>query len=327
MRCSGLRRERGMNDLISVIIPVYKVEEYLSRCVDSVLAQTYRNLEIFLVDDGSPDRCGEICDAYAAQDSRIHVIHKQNGGLSDARNAALDVCTGEYISFVDSDDYVSEDFVESLYHALQTHQTKLAICGIMKFDENGSISLDYSPSDTERCVSGAEMVETVWRPSACNKMYHKSLFDRVRYPFGKLYEDLFIYHDILAMVDRASFSGRNSYYYFNRQGSIINKRYDIRNADIIEGLDLRILKLREMGYDDLADRQLPFLFNSTLEALVKLKKPNAAEKERLRDIHVICNRHFSEMMAFQDFSRTQKMKIALFRYLPGLYLSLVVSGI
>ena len=103
-----------MSDLISVIIPIYKVEPYLCRCVDSILKQTYQNLEIFLVDDGSPDNCGQVCDAYAEKDGRIRVIHKENGGLSDARNVALDACTGEFISFIDSDDYVCEDHIETL---------------------------------------------------------------------------------------------------------------------------------------------------------------------------------------------------------------------
>lgn len=104
-----------LQPLISVIVPCYNVEEYLPKCIESILNQTYRNLEILLVDDGSPDNCGRICDEYAAKDSRIRIIHKKNGGLSDARNAALDVMTGEYVTFIDSDDYVSDDYVEYLY--------------------------------------------------------------------------------------------------------------------------------------------------------------------------------------------------------------------
>lgn len=315
-----------MDSLISVIIPVYKVESYLPRCVDSVLAQTYQNLEIFLVDDGSPDRCGEICDAYAAKDSRIIVIHKINGGLSDARNAALDVCSGEYISFVDSDDYVSNDFIESLYHAIQIFQTKLAICGIVKFDEAGKEYTDYSPSDAERCVSGEEMMNTVWRPAAWNKLYHRSLFANTRYPVGKLYEDLFIYHDILAMLDCIAFTGKNSYHYFNRQSSIMNKPYDIRNADIIEGLDLRIRKLREMGYEGLADLQLPFMINSTMEAWQKLQNGSSSEKQRLTEVKTICNRHYREMLAASCFSWKQKLKISVFRIFPAVYRSFFHSG-
>ena len=108
-----------LQPLISVIVPCYNVEEYLPKCIESILNQTYRNLEILLVDDGSPDNCGRICDEYAAKDSRIRIIHKKNGGLSDARNAALDVMTGEYVTFIDSDDYVSDDYVEYLYKIIK----------------------------------------------------------------------------------------------------------------------------------------------------------------------------------------------------------------
>ncbi len=104
-----------MDELISVIVPVYKVEDYLSRCVDSILSQTYRNIEVILVDDGSPDKCGEICDRYAQHDPRVRVIHKENGGLSDARNAGIEIAQGQYISFIDSDDWVHPEFLESLY--------------------------------------------------------------------------------------------------------------------------------------------------------------------------------------------------------------------
>ena len=316
-----------MNDLISVIIPVYKVEDYLLRCVDSVLAQTYQNLEIYLVDDGSPDSCGKICDECAAKDGRIKVIHKKNGGLSDARNAALDVSSGEYISFIDSDDYVSEDFIASLYHAVQTHHTRLAICGVCRFDESGNITADYAPSEIEKEIAGHELYETVWRPSACNKLYHKSLFRDLRFPFGKLYEDLFIYHDILAQVDCASLTGKVSYYYFDRQGSIMNKSFDIRNTDLIEGLDLRIKKLRCMGYDDLADQQLAFLFNQTVEAFMKIKAPDRVARGRLLTVKSIFRQHFREMMLSKTFTNAQKVKIALFRHFPAVYLKTFDSGL
>ena len=316
-----------MNNLVSVIIPIYNVESYLQRCVDSVLSQTYQNLEIILVDDGSPDRCGEICDIYAKNDSRIKVIHKENGGLSEARNAALDICTGEYISFVDSDDYVSTDFVETLLHANQLYHTKLAICGIIKIDESGHCYVDYAPSNAEKNVSGIEMAETVWRPAACNKLYHRSLFEGIRYPVGKLYEDLFVYHDILAQVDSISFTGNNSYYYFDRHNSIMNKQYDVRNLDLIEGLDLRIQKLREMKYDGIANQQLIFVFNGTVNAFEKLNCKNGLEKRKLKEAKRICNRHFLKMMTFNGFSIRQKGKIALFRVSSSAYLRLFEGGL
>lgn len=116
------------NPLITVIIPCYKVEQYLPKCINSVLTQTYTNLEIILVDDGSPDNCGNICDNYAQKDSRIKVIHKTNGGLSDARNKGIDIAHGEYITFIDSDDYVSNDYIEVLYNLLKENNAQMSIC-------------------------------------------------------------------------------------------------------------------------------------------------------------------------------------------------------
>ena len=128
-----------MKPLISVIVPIYKVEKYLETCVMSLIHQTYENLEIILVDDGSPDKCPEICDAYEKTDDRIRVIHKKNGGLSDARNAALEKTTGKYITFVDSDDYVDAEYIEKLYNALIQYNASAAICGIRITDERRTV--------------------------------------------------------------------------------------------------------------------------------------------------------------------------------------------
>lgn len=128
-----------MNPLISVIVPIYNVEKYLARCVDSIVNQTYKNLEIILVDDGSPDRCPKMCDDYAEKDSRIKVVHKKNGGLSDARNAGMAVATGEYISFIDSDDYVSDDFFECLLDVMNKENSDIAECSVVKLYEDGHL--------------------------------------------------------------------------------------------------------------------------------------------------------------------------------------------
>ena len=125
------------NLLVSVIVPIYNVEKYLRKCVDSILNQTYKNLEIILVDDGSPDNCGNICDEYALSDSRIRIIHKKNGGLSDARNAGLDIARGNYILFVDSDDYIDETMVEKLYEALEKEKAEMSLCSFVYVNDDG----------------------------------------------------------------------------------------------------------------------------------------------------------------------------------------------
>ena len=144
--------------LITVIIPVYKVEEYLEKCVQAVCRQTYKNLEILLVDDGSPDRCPEMCDAFALQDDRIRVIHKKNGGLSSARNAALDVARGEYIAFVDSDDTVEADMIESLYRGIQKYNCEIAICNHY-VEENGRLVMEIPPLDEEKVYTAEQALK------------------------------------------------------------------------------------------------------------------------------------------------------------------------
>ena len=177
-----------LQPLISVIVPCYNVEEYLPKCIESILNQTYRNLEILLVDDGSPDNCGRICDEYAAKDSRIRIIHKKNGGLSDARNAALDVMTGEYVTFIDSDDYVSDDYVEYLYKIIKESGVKLSVSSYQTFVDDSSAEICTNNPlfvkivHTNDALTGM-FYQQIFDTSAWAKMYHRSLFsDGIRYP-------------------------------------------------------------------------------------------------------------------------------------------------
>ena len=128
-----------MEELVTIVVPVYKVEKYIDKCINSILSQTYKNLEIILVDDGSPDDCGKICDRYAKLDTRINVIHKENGGLSDARNAGNDVAKGKFISFIDSDDYIEPEYIEILYKAIKKDETDIAISSHKVIYESGAI--------------------------------------------------------------------------------------------------------------------------------------------------------------------------------------------
>lgn len=191
-----------MSAKISVIVPVYKVEPYLSRCLDSIINQTYRNLEIILVDDGSPDHCGEICDEYARQDSRIRVIHKSNGGLSDARNHGIDVATGDYIAFVDSDDYVTTDMYEKMLARLEFDNSDMVVCNYYRFDE-GSVPPEYGYINLpDRVLSKDEAFDFYLQiggdyVSAWNKLYKRGIFADLRYPTGKIYEDTFVICEVL----------------------------------------------------------------------------------------------------------------------------------
>lgn len=213
------------NPLISVIVPCYNVEKYLPKCVESILSQTYKNLEIILVDDGSPDNCGKICDDYAARDSRIKVIHKENGGLSDARNVALDIMKGEYVTFIDSDDYVANDYVEFLYKLIAKNDVRMSVTCHQTFEEgtepevcNGSVVEDVS--DMGNVLTGM-FYQRMFDTTAWAKMYHRSLFaDGICYPKGWLYEDLSTTYRLMMKCDYIAFSSYRSYFYLLRSTSI-----------------------------------------------------------------------------------------------------------
>ena len=213
-----------MNDIISVIIPVYKVEKFIHNCIKSVINQTYKNLEIILVDDGSPDGCPQICDDYAKKDERIRVIHKQNGGLSDARNAGLDIATGEYIVFIDSDDEVSLDYVEYLYRMLEDNPTsKMSVCGVMQIQPGQSPCEDTHVS--YMTMTPQEILENMFYAMGveiCSyaKMYHKSLFEELRFPVGKVYEDSATTYLLFEKSSKIIYGNKKCYYYFTRPGSI-----------------------------------------------------------------------------------------------------------
>ena len=209
-----------MQPLITIIIPIYNVEQYLKRCVDSVLQQTYTNLEIILVDDGSPDNCGSICDKYAEADSRIKVIHKTNGGVSSARNAGLDIMTGEYVMFVDSDDYIALDCVEYLVELVERFSAQLAIGN---YAETCSSQYEFGQNQEGlEQLSGKKAIErqfgrkTVQYVSPWAKLYVKSLFTELRFPEGLLHEDEGTTYRVLYACDKVVVSQRVVYaYYYN----------------------------------------------------------------------------------------------------------------
>lgn len=209
--------------LVSVIIPVYNTEKYLKKCVDSVRNQTYQNLEIWLVDDGSTDSSGAICDEYAQMDTRISVIHKANGGLSDARNAALDQISGEYIAFIDSDDWISENWVSELVAAAIKYNAEIAVGGVCGYSCGRYI---YSTLCCPNTVleKPEQMIQyicsTDLRPTVTNKLYLADLFAELRFPYGRIHEDAFVSHILLGASKKAAIVEGCFYYVRVREGSI-----------------------------------------------------------------------------------------------------------
>lgn len=228
------------NPLVTVIVPVYKVEPYLRRCLDSIVNQTYKNLEIILIDDGSPDNCGVICDEYAENDKRIKVIHKKNGGLSSARNVGLDIFKGEYVSFVDSDDVVSLDMIEYLYDLLSDNNAEISVClhEIVR-DNHRWISFKNVNNQTvtpKECIKKLLYNDGV-DTSAWAKLYKASLFNNVRYPQGKLFEDIATTYKLFFNAKRIALGNEAKYSYILRNSSIVGSSFNEKKLDLLEMTD------------------------------------------------------------------------------------------
>lgn len=227
-----------MNERVSIIVPVFNVEKYIERCVKSLENQSYKNLEIILVDDESPDRCPQMCDEYAKKDERIKVLHKKNGGLSDARNAGLDVATGKYIAFVDSDDWVEKNFIETLYKNAKKENADISIIGCTLVWDDGrkkqlSNDDEYYLFDRETAIREL-LKQKKFYCMTCQKMYKREIFDTVRFPVGKLYEDVAISLPTFLQAEKIVVCGRSGYNYYQRSDSIVNSKFDSRKLYFLD---------------------------------------------------------------------------------------------
>ena len=222
---------------VSIIVPIYNVEMYLKRCIESIINQTYKNIEIILVDDGSPDNCGNICDYYKLKDNRIVVVHKKNGGLSDARNYGLDISTGQYIIFIDSDDYVKENFVEYLINDIKKSNADISICDYIK-DFEGKFKYNTYSKKKFIC-SNKEKFENLYNEFYVasvvqwNKIFKKEIFNGLRFPVNKINEDEFIIGYEFYNAKKISYNLEPLYYYFQRKDSIM-ANFKINRFDIVE---------------------------------------------------------------------------------------------
>lgn len=243
---------------ISVIVPVYKVEPYLHRCVDSILEQTYPDFELILVDDGSPDNCGAICDEYAKKDSRIHVLHQENGGLSAARNAGIDWAfahsDSQWLAFVDSDDWVHRDYLKVLLENALTHHADISACDLLQTDtycQDGEVCQEICCESPEQAYCAHYgYVMAAWR-----KLYRKSLFETLRFPVGKLHEDCYVTHIPLFAANRVAITTAQLYYYYANPGSITRKKWSEKRLQEIDAHQVRLEWLLAHGYHDAARQE------------------------------------------------------------------------
>lgn len=270
---------------ISVIVPVYKVEPFLDKCISSIVNQTYKNLEIILVDDGSPDNCPAMCDAWAEKDSRIRVIHKTNGGLSDARNAGMAVATGELMAFVDSDDWIAPDMYEYLYQRLAEDNSDIAACGVQMVWEDKTPSRMLTQEGN--CVLNQEeamraIIEESWlKQPVWYKLYKTALVRDILFPVEKYHEDVFWSYQAVGSAKKVSVSDHVGYYYLQRGGSIMGAGYSLKRLDAVEAKVQRCAYIQERfpALSPLAIKDL--WFTCIYQGQSALRALNKAEAEKI----------------------------------------------
>lgn len=222
-----------MRPKISLIVPVYNVESYLERCIDSLINQTIKEIEILLIDDGSTDNSGHICDDYAKIDKRIRVIHKKNGGLSDARNRGLEIASGDYIGFVDSDDYVHRDMFQVMYETMFQENCDIVEVGYKEFYEKDTVQVDITKKSLNVYDKNSAVIRTILdikcRNYVWNKLYKKQLWKDIEFPVGKVYEDIFTTHKVISKSNKLVKLDANFYYYYQREGSIVNSKFNLKH--------------------------------------------------------------------------------------------------
>lgn len=305
--------------LISVIVPIYNVEKYLPRCIDSLIHQSYANLEIILVDDGSPDNCPDICDDYAKIDNRIQVIHKENGGLSDARNVGFEHSTGEYIAFIDSDDYVHPQMLEILYRLLLEENSEIAVCNFQPFTKTAPEN--HSEKIQIESLSGLDAAKRLYQRVyatqtvvAWDKLYSKHIIAENRFIVGKFNEDEFFSYKALIQASRVTFTSQKLYYYLIRATGISQA---ITNPKSLDGLDAKqeaIQFYKKNGFHALLQLAVSSFLNFSAKRYCFVKRQSGNHRELLKELKL---RH---KKVLQEFSRTisqsERFRAIIFQLYP-----------
>ena len=303
-----------MQPLISVIIPVYNVEEYIDRCVNTVMKHTYKNLEIILVDDGSTYSSAQKCDLFKEKDDRIKVIHKTNGGLSDARNKGMDICSGEYVTFIDSDDWINDKYIELLYNSIVKYKSDISISDMIDSDGKyyykdynlyGIKEKTYTPEQALYVI----LTQKEFNTSADGKLFKYDLINKYRFKYGILYEDFDLIYKIIDNASKISFVDDAKYYYYQRKGSIAHSKMDKKHYIIIN-ISNDIMKFIEKKYPDLAEAALSrYVFSNLL-----LLSGIICDKEQLlmqQKIKSNLKSNFVRICKCKEISRNNKIKSVL----------------
>lgn len=305
-----------MEDLISIIVPIYNVELYLDDCIKTIINQTYKNIEIILVDDGSTDNSAKICDEYEKKDSRIKVIHKENGGLSDARNKGLEEAKGKYICFIDSDDLISYKFIEILYKQCIDNNSEIAICQlqIVKDNENKKINVEDTKNINVQNMTGRKLSIFIYNGeykdisfSACNKLYRRDLFinNNIKYPYGKYYEDTQTTFKLFYKANNITINNEFLYYYRKREESITTSK--VSRKKFIDGIDADLIPVEfyEKENDSIL---LSLSFNVFCKNLIKMfiNLNDLKEKDKKCCKEYLINKY---ILVWKKYHKKIKLKI------------------
>lgn len=309
-----------MNDLISIIVPVYNVEKYINQCVDSIINQTYKNIEILLIDDGSNDRSGHICDIYDNKYNNIHSYHKKNGGLSEARNFGIKKAHGDYLMFIDSDDFLDVNTVKDLYEALITNDSEIAVCNITKINEFNEKKPFYTPTQKTIILEGTERFQTLEQPSVCNKLFKKELFDDVKFPVKKYYEDTFVYHKLAFLAKKITLTGNAGYYYRTREDSIIQtSSNNVKYFDFVEAVYCRAKFLIDNNIEEYAVKaclSLYAAYNTAIKTIPFNEKTEMFFEKSKKQYYLAYN---YLIKSNTRCSFRQKIRLFILKYLPNLH--------
>ena len=317
-----------MKEKISIIVPVYNVEAYLEKCVESILKQTYTNLEILLVNDGSTDKSGELCDKLALRDHRIRVIHKENGGLSDARNRGIDEASSNLIGFIDSDDYIDEDMYETLYRQMVASKADLSMCG--HYDVYHQIpekqvaeikTWELMPEEAIKMVMEAKILSV----TAVNKLYKKALFEQLRFRIGKIAEDAFIMVDLIHQCSKIVATNEKKYYYVHRENSITTQKFSLKFLNVIEAYEQNA-KIISENYPDLYDVAIMRLNWAYFYVLDRLLVDNDFKDKVLEDRLIsYLKKNKKSILMDSRFTRARKMSFLALCLSIKLYLRILLA--
>lgn len=287
--------------MITVIVPVYKVEEYLERCVDSILKQSYKDFELLLVDDGSPDNCGKMCDEYAEKDNRIFVIHQKNGGLSAARNTGLnwfyEQNRSDYITFVDSDDWLHPEYLSTLINGIIANDVKISVCNYKRVTKETPhekhTKFEYEIIDPENFL-----VNHSWQYNyAWGKLYHKSVFEDVRYPVGKNFEDTFTTYKTLHKCEKIAYTDTQLYYYLRNDTGISRSPWNTSELVIFDAMQEQMQFYKEKGLQKAYEKEFELFVHHHAYQIVRIKenkKDLKKNKRILKDIKKHLKKYLKE---------------------------------